>query len=124
MRSVKLGIVFATSILISSCDEGSAQDSLPNPVKTCQDVRAYVGAGNSMTMESFKSLLTAAGADLSKGGGKALDMQCKVVPYVKQSVIMSQRVLTKNDGGEIRLTTRVTLDNGVCKLVDLSIDGC
>ena len=80
-----------------SLNDVNAQ-SLPNPVKTCSDVRAYVDANNSMTMDSFKSLLTSAGADLSKGGNDGLDMQCKVVPYVKSAVIFSQRVLTKDDG--------------------------
>jgi uncharacterized protein (DUF305 family) len=125
MRATKLatGILFAM-IFMSDGELAGAQSLLPSPVKTCQDVHAYVSADNSMTMETFKKLLTAAGKNLNNGGNTALDMQCQAVPHVKQAVIMSQRVLTKDDGGEVRAITRVTLDNGICKLVDLSISGC
>lgn len=126
MRTANLaiGVFLATPFLVLSSEMTKAEDTLPSPVKTCHDVHAYVSTDNSMTMDTFKKLLTAAGKDLSNGGNKALDAQCQAVPYVKQAVIMSQRVLTKDDGGEIRIITRVILDNGVCKLSDLSISGC
>jgi hypothetical protein len=124
IANLAIGVFLAIPFLMLSSELTEAEDILPSPVKTCQDVHAYVSADNSMTMDKFKKLLTAAGKDLSDGGNKGLDMQCQAVPYVKQAVIMSQRVLTKDDGGEIRVVTRVTLDHGVCKLVDLSISGC
>jgi hypothetical protein len=37
---------------------------------------------------------------------------------------MSQHVLTKADGSEIRATPQVIVDNGVCRLINVSLAGC
>jgi hypothetical protein len=121
MRNDLLRILIAAIFLATGT--ASAQTPLPNPVKTCEDVRAYIGPDESMTMESFKGLLTASGADLSGGGSGALDLQCKASAYVKHD-IMSQHVLTKASGGEIRLTGHLVMDNGTCKLTEISVAGC
>ena len=71
-----------------------------------------------MTMNTFKSLLTAAGADLSNGHDQGLDLQCKATGAVKH-VIMIQRVL-----GDIRLSAHVITDNGVCKLTEITVPRC
>jgi hypothetical protein len=101
-----------------------AGDVVPaNPVRTCTDVQTYMASDNSMTMDQFKNLMTASGADLSKGGNEALDNQCKVTAYVK-NVIMVQHILKKDDGGLVAIKTRVIMDNGVCKLTDIALEGC
>lgn len=71
-----------------------------------------------MAMDTFKSLLTASGTDLGKGGDQALDMQCKAATAVND-VIMIQHVV-----GAIRVNTHVIMDSGVCKLTEISLMGC
>jgi hypothetical protein len=101
-----------------------AGDVIPaNPVRTCADVQTYMASDNSMTMDQFKNLMTASGADLSKGGNEALDNQCKVTAFVK-NVIMVQPILRKDGGGLVAIKTRVIMDNGVCKLTDIALEGC
>jgi hypothetical protein len=112
-----------TAAAISCIGVSMAAEPRPNPVKSCEDVRAYIDTDNSMTMDTFKSLLTAAGADLSTGGGHSLDLQCKVTAVVKH-VVMSQSILKKADGSVIGVSTEVVTDNGVCKLVNISLTGC
>jgi hypothetical protein len=88
------------------------------------DVQAYIDPDQSITMNSFKALLTASGTDLTKGGSGALDLQCKANAYVKHH-IMSQRGLTTASGGDIRFTGLLITDsNGVCKLTEISVAGC
>jgi hypothetical protein len=117
---------FAVAVILSlqvfAAEPTVAQDSLPNPVKTCADVSAYI-TNRSITMDGFKKLLTAAGADIRGGGEQALDNQCKATAYAKH-VVMSQHILTKADGGEIRIATQVINDNGICKLTEISVAGC
>ena len=112
----------ALPLLIGAISSAMAQGTLPNPVKTCADVNAYV-TDRSMTMDRFKTLLTAAGADLRGGGEQALDNQCKATAYAKQ-VIMSQGILRKDDGGIVRMETKIINDNGVCRLTEISVSGC
>jgi hypothetical protein len=100
-----------------------AGGSLPNPVKSCQDVRAYIGADNSMTMDTFKKLLIASGQNLAGAGEQGLDSTCKLTALSK-NVVMSQHVLTKPDGTEISAKTEVIVDHGVCKLTNVSLSGC
>jgi len=85
-------------------------------------VSAYI-VDRSMTMDSFKKLLTAAGADLRRGGEQALDNQCKATAYAKH-VLMSQHVLTNAGGGEVRISTQIINDNGTCRLTEISVGGC
>ena len=107
-----------------SCGGASvAEQALPNPVKTCEDARAYIGGDNSMTMDRFKALMTAAGNDLSGGGAARLDTQCKLTAVVRQ-VMMVQHVLTKDDGAVVSISTQVVQDNGVCKLTNISLTNC
>ena len=116
-------MVPAVSLLqLFALEPSVAQDALPNPVKTCADVSAYV-TDRSMTMDAFKKLLTAAGADLRGRGEQALDNQCKATAYAKH-VVMSQHVLTKADGGEVRISTQIINDNGTCRLTEISVGGC
>ena len=82
-----------------------------------------IDSDNSMTMDTFRTLLTASGFDLSAGGNHAADMQCKVTAYVK-NVVMIQPVLKKDDGGVVSVSTQVIEDNGVCKLVHITLEGC
>jgi hypothetical protein len=110
-------IIFVTSLFLMTAP-AVAQTPLPNPVKTCEDVRAYIGPDQSMTMDTLKSLLTASGTDPSKSGDQGLDMQCKAADAVGQ-LILSQRVL-----GGIRINAHVITDNGVCKLNQISVTGC
>jgi hypothetical protein len=98
-------------------------DPLPNPVRTCTDINAYIDSDKSMTMDRFKSLLTAAGFNLEAGGNAGLDNQCKLTAVVKH-VVMVQRILKKEDGTEVRVTTQVVQDNGACKLTDIALSGC
>ena len=86
-------------------------------------MRAYIDTDNSMTMDTFRTLLTAGGADLSTGGNHSLDLQCKVTAYVK-NVIMVQRVFRKDDGTIVSVSTHVVDDNGVCKLTEITLTGC
>lgn len=112
------------SIFVVSSTELCAQTVPANPVTTCADVRTYIAPDNSMTMDAFKQLLTAAGNDLSKGGNDALDMQCKVVPYVKNAVIMIQHIMKTSDGTPVAIKTQVVLDGGACKLSKIELSGC
>jgi hypothetical protein len=113
----------AAILAAASATTAEAGSTLPDPVSSCNDVRAYIRADNSMTMDDFKKLLTAAGMDLSGGGSHALDMQCKATAFAK-NVILSQHVLTKQDGTEIRVNTRVTQEGGVCRLTEIDLAGC
>jgi hypothetical protein len=109
---------------MGSCGGASlAEPALPNPIKTCEDVRAYIDTDNSMTMDKFKALMNAGGADLGSRGNAALDNQCKMTAFVKQ-VTMIQRVLEKDDGNIVSVSTDVVMDNGVCKLTNISLMGC
>jgi hypothetical protein len=122
MRS-NLHTIIAAAILMAM-GTASAQTQLPSPVKTCKDVQAYIESDQSITMDSFKALLTASGADLTKGGSTALDLQCKANAYVEHHIV-SQRVLTTASGGEIRLNGLLITDSsGVCKLTKISVAGC
>ncbi len=116
-------LIIAVPLVVLNAGAVQAGDSLPNPVKSCEDARAYVGADNSMTMDTFKKLLIASGQNLDGSGEQALDKQCKVAAVVR-NVLLSQHIMTKPDGSEIRAETRVIDENGVCKLVNVSIAGC
>jgi len=122
MRS-DLHTIIAAAIVMAM-GTASAQTQLPRPVKTCKDVQAYIDSDQSITMDSFRALLTASGADLTKGGSAALDLQCRSNAYVKHH-ILSQRVLTTTSAGEIRLNGLLITDSsGVCKLTQISVAGC
>ena len=114
---MKSKMILATALILTA-ETASAQSTLPNPVRTCGDIRAYIGPDQTMTMDTFKSLLTAAGADLSNGHDQGLDLQCKAAGAVKH-VLMIQRIL-----GDIRLSANVVLDNGVCKLTKITVPSC
>jgi len=111
-------IMAAVAAVVAIADVAVAQDTRPNPVKTCADVRAYIDPDGSMTMETFKKVLIATGRSWGPQQEGGLDNQCKVTAYVK-NVIMVQHVTPT-----ILLTTRVVNDGGVCKLTNISIDGC
>jgi hypothetical protein len=87
-------MILAAPLAVLGAGAAKAGVSFPDPVSSCNDVRAYIGADNSMTMGVFKKLLTAAGYDLSTGGDKVLARQCKASLYAK-TMTMSQHVLTK-----------------------------
>ena len=114
------GLCIVAGLLALGAAPAGAGDALPSPAKTCSDVRAYVD-GDTITMDRFKALMTAAGNDLS--GGEALDNQCKLTAYVKH-VVITQHILSKDGGGEIRINTEIVNDNGVCKLTQITLDGC
>ena len=116
-------VVLATTIAISCLGTSAASEVRPSQVKTCEDVRAYIDADNSMTMDTFRTLLTAAGADLSAGGNHALDNECKMTAHVK-NLVMIQSVLKRDDGSVVSVSTQVIEDNGTCKLVHISLAGC
>jgi len=115
-------IITAASCAAFGARPVTAGDNLPSPVKTCADVGAYIGRDNTMTMDTFKTLLTAGGFDMSRGENN-IDMQCKLTKVVK-NVVLSQHVLTTDDGREIRVTARVIDDSGICKLVNVAVSGC
>lgn len=123
MTKVFDAAVCATALTLCCAGISVAAESRPNPIRTCDDVRAYIDADNSMTMDTFRTLLTAGGADLSTGGNHSLDLQCKATAYVK-NVVMIQRVLKKDDGSVVSVSTHVIDDNGVCKLTQISLTGC
>jgi hypothetical protein len=119
-RAIGMGFLMMVAALCTG--PAGADDTLPNPVRTCTDLRAYID-GDTMTMDRFKALMTAAGADLTQGGNDSLDMQCKLTAVVKNVVIV-QRVMRKDDGGEVRVATQVVTEGGICKLTKISVDGC
>ena len=121
MRTVLRPVLVLAAVVFGVTAPG-ADDPLPNPVKTCADLRAYID-GDAMTMDRFKTLMTNAGADLSKGGNDALDMQCKLVGVVR-NVVLSQRVFVKEDGTLVRIDTQVVKDGDVCKLTRIEVTGC
>jgi hypothetical protein len=118
----QLVTAIALSLQVLAAEPTVAQDQLPNPVKTCADVSAYI-TDRSMTMDALKKLLTASGTDLKGSGGQFLDNQCKLTANVKH-LVMSQHVLTKTDGVEIRIITQIVNDNGTCRLTEISVSGC
>ena len=120
--SKRLAATISLSLQAFAAGPSAAQDTLPNPVKACADVNAYI-TDRSMTMDTLKKLLTAAGANLSGAGERALDNQCKATANAKR-VVMSQHVLTPADGREIRIVTRIINDNGTCRLTEISVSGC
>jgi len=107
---------FAASLALTIC--GSLAAPLPDPVKTCDDIRAYMEPDGTMTMETFKKVLIAAGLQWDDRAEQALKNQCKVTAYV-QKAIMMQHV-----GSKMLLSTHVVTDNGVCRLTEISISGC
>ena len=113
----------AIVLLISHANVSIAEEPLLGRVSSCKDVRTYIDTDQSMTMESFKKLVAAADAPLTEGESRTIDNECKVSAFVKNT-LLSQHLLRKADGGEIRLTARVTMDAGLCRLVDVSIAGC
>jgi hypothetical protein len=115
MRNAIIAAVLATGAFAGI---SGAADSLPNPVKTCADVRAYIGPDGTMTMDTFKKVLIAGGMEWNDRREEGLYGQCKATAYVKM-VIMSQHV-----AGSLVVTTRVIDGNGVCKLTDISLDNC
>jgi hypothetical protein len=89
----------------------------PNPVKTSADVRAYLNADGTMTMDTFKQVLIATGRPWGPPQEAGLDNQCKMTAYVK-NVVMMQHVTPS-----ILLSARVIMDGGVCKLTAITVDG-
>jgi hypothetical protein len=122
----RLGSVLciATLALNTPAMAAGAANPLPSPVRTCEDIRAYIDADNSMTMDTFKKLLIASDRDLGGQGEQALDNQCMMTAYAKSVTVESEYILTKEDGGKISVTTQVIKDKGVCKLVNLFLTGC
>ena len=107
---------FAASLAFVFC--GSWAAPLPDPVKTCDDIRAYMDPDGTMTMETFKKVLIAAGKVWDDRAEEGLNNQCKVTAYVK-TVIMMQHV-----GPNMLVNTHVVCDKGVCRLTEISISGC
>jgi hypothetical protein len=116
MRAGTIAAAFAASFVFGAT--AAAADSLPNPVKTCADIRAYIGPDGTMTMDTFKQVLIAAGMVWDDRAEQGLNNQCKVTAYVR-TVVMIQHV-----GEHMVVTTQVVDDNGVCKLTDISLSGC
>ena len=108
--------VFAASLALAICESWAAP--LPDPVKTCDDIRAYMDPDGTMTMETFKKVLISAGMVWNDNAEQGLNNQCKVTAYVK-TVIMMQHV-----GPNMLLSTHVMNDNGVCRLTEISLSGC
>jgi len=115
MRKAIIAAVLAAG---SFAGISGAADSLPNPVKTCADVRAYIGPDGSMTMDSFKQVLIAGGMEWNDYREQAMNNQCKVTAYVKNAIMM------QHVAGSILVTTKVVTDNGICKLTDISLSNC
>jgi hypothetical protein len=95
-----------------------AEEPPPAHVKSCADVRAYMDADGAMTMATFKTVLIAAGMEWGPQQDKALENQCMVTAYVKQAV------LVQHVNRAIMVTARVVNEGGVCKLTNISLDGC
>ncbi len=123
LRCASILFVVAVSVTAFGTRPALTEGSLPKSVKSCADVRAYIDADKSMTMDTFKKLMTAAGANLDEGGGTNLDTQCEATAYVK-NVMMSQRIFSGAGGNEVRITTKLITDNGTCKLTQIVLDGC
>jgi signal recognition particle GTPase len=75
-----------------------------------------------MTMDTFKKLVIASGQNLV-AAGVGLDSTCKATAFSK-NVTMDQFVLTKPDGTPISAHSQVIVDQGVCKLTNVSLTGC
>ncbi|HEY2070180.1 MAG TPA: hypothetical protein VGG48_11550 [Rhizomicrobium sp.] len=112
-----------TAVMLTMVLYGAANAQGVAPVKSCTDARTYIGADGSMTMDDFRKLMTAAGHDPGNAGNHALDNECKVAPYVGNN-IMVQSVLLKDDGTVVSVATKVIIDNGVCKLTQITLSGC
>jgi hypothetical protein len=111
-------VVTAIAAAIAVAGVSVAQDALPNPIKTCADIRAYIRPDGTMTMDTFKQVLIAGGMEWNDYREDAMNKQCKVTTYVKNA-IMIQHV-----AGSILVTTRVVTDNDVCKLTEISLSNC
>ncbi|MDE2184955.1 MAG: hypothetical protein KGJ78_18225 [Alphaproteobacteria bacterium] len=107
---------FLASLALTFC--GSWAAALPTPVKTCDDVRAYMEPDGTMTKGNFKKVLIASGMVWDDRAEQGLNNQCKVTAYVK-TVIMVQHV-----GPNILVSTHVVGENGVCRLTEISLSGC
>jgi hypothetical protein len=117
-------LIIAALALNAPAITAKSANSLPSPVRTCQDVRAYIDADNSMTMDTFKRLLIASGRNLAGQGEQALDNQCMMTAFAKSVTVESESILTKANGGKISVSTQVIKAKGVCKLIKISVDGC
>jgi hypothetical protein len=117
MVMMRLALAFALGAALLS--QAAADDASPARVRTCADVRAYIGADGTMTMDRFKALMRATESGLSDRGAAALDDQCKATAYVKQ-VIMSQQVY----GTPARVGTKLVSEGGACKLTQIALEGC
>jgi hypothetical protein len=63
--------VLVAPFVVQGSGAAGAGDSFPSPVTSCDDVRAYIGTDNSMTMDTFKKLLIASGLNLNGQGEQA-----------------------------------------------------
>src|ERR1700743_3636850 len=111
MRVIRILGFSLSALLFFRVETADADTVLPSPVKTCEDMRAYIASDSSMPMENFKKLMTASGWNLGADGSGSLDMQCKLTAVVK-NVVLSQRVMKKSDGSVVSLAARVVTDNG------------
>jgi hypothetical protein len=111
--------VFAAVAGVLFAGSGLAEDApLPARVRSCADVRAYMDADGAMSMATFKTVLIAAGMEWGPEQDKALENQCMVTAYVKQAV------LVQHVNRAVMVTARVVNQGGVCKLTNISLDGC
>jgi len=123
-RITVITLLMTVCFLVATASHASdVQPSLPVSVKNCEDVKAFMSPDNSMTMETFKKLLVASGFNMDARAEESLDKQCKASAYVG-NLLMSQHLLTKSNGGEIRATMKVIQDNGTCKVVNMTLNGC
>ena len=115
--------IFAVPLVVLGVGTVEAGGPLPNPVKSCEDVRAYIDADNSMTMDTYKKLLIASGENPAGSEDQSLDTTCQLTAAAN-GVNFTQRVLIKSDGTKVILGSWVIVDGGVCKLTKVSLTGC
>ena len=59
---------------------------------------------------------------MSRTNKKFFDTQCDVATYVKRDIMVQP--LPLRNGTSVTMTTQVVNENGVCKLVNISLSGC
>jgi hypothetical protein len=115
------GICKLATVTLDGCEATGQAVSLPNPVRTCKDVLAYV-TDNAMPMERYEALLAAAGFDMNDARNRtSMETQCKAAAAVKRSILI-QHIPTA-DEGVATFTADVVNDGGACQLMSVSISG-
>lgn len=117
---VGLGFVIATASMAIAEDQ--APSTLPSPVKTCADIRAYIDSDGSMPLERLKSLFTAGGFDMTTSHNREyIAMVCSVARVRQTGLVQNLKL---GEGRTARFTSRVVDDHGTCKIENITLQGC